>query len=208
MADLHNLLEEVREDYEDEEIREEEEQETILASSSAQADGSQDWEDGDREELEVPAALAELQQKQLNLDLDQGSDAEGEEQILAADEQEIPKEDESHYYSRLKKLWQQEVACPELLPLDESMVTEVIEEIQRREDTIAQLSEQSGDMEALLGSVLKVDSDRAKFMLSDLLRTRLSKIQEHPLHMRDLVDRMSEQEVSLFVYLPVSFDVF
>lgn len=195
MADLHNLLEEV-ENYDDEEggLQEDDEQETILPSGTQDGGLSQDWGDDDREKLDVPAAMAEFEQKKLNPDLDKESDGEGDE-LLEDDEQNIPKEDETHYYSRLKKLWQQEVACPELLPLDEAMISEVTEELERREDTIAQLAEQPGDVEALLGSVLKVDSDRAKFMLSDLLRTRLSKIQEHPLHMRGLVDRMSDSEV-------------
>lgn len=191
MADLHNLLEEVA-DYDEVPHEEEAEQETILASYSQGE--SQAWDDDNREELAVPAALKEFEQKKLNPELNVESDTE---EVLLEGDLEVPKEDESHYYSRLKKLWQQELACPELLPLDDELVSEVTKELQRREDTVAQLSEQSGDMEALLGSVLKVDADRAKFMLSDLLRTRLWKIQEHPLHMTQLTDRMTDHEVSL-----------
>ena len=47
------------------------------------------------------------------------------------------------------------------------------------------------------GELMFVKHALARFMLSDLLRTRLWKIQEHPLHMLDMVDRLSGNEVSL-----------
>lgn len=177
MADLHNLLDKVNDALDDNEEEE-------LESEEQPTQEVEDW--NHCEELELPAALEEFEQKKLL-----HNDNE-EEDVLEEEEEDAS---ETHCYVKLKRLWQQELACPELLPLDEETIQEVSEELEQREQAVAELAEQAGDMEALLGSVLKVDTDRAKFMLSDLLRTRLWKIQEHPLHMRDLVDRMSESEV-------------
>ena len=198
MADLHNLLDEVDDAlYHDDDDDEQDGDEGPDVLADQQQPPSQDWDDN-REELDVPAALEELAQKQLHpeLDFDDEQSHVGDDELFDDDaETGREKEDEGHHYSRLKRWWQQELACPELLPLEEDMVKEVTEELERREETIAALSEKNGDIESLLGSVLKVDMDRAKFMLNDLMRTRLTKIQEFPVHMIDLVDRMSEQEV-------------
>ena len=43
-----------------------------------------------------------------------------------------------------------------------------------------------------------MESDRVRFLLADLTRTRLAKIENHALHNRDLVDRMSAEEVEYF----------
>jgi predicted metalloprotease with PDZ domain len=42
----------------------------------------------------------------------------------------------------------------------------------------------------------QLDVDRVKFVLSDYLTDRLSKIEAHPLYLREQVDRMSEGEVA------------
>lgn len=197
MADLHNLLDQIEDFDEDAPHGEDDEEQETIVASGTQA-GSQDWDDGEREELEIPDALKEFEQKKLNPDLEQDSDAEEE---ALEDVQAVQKESASLCYSRLKKLWLQEIACPELLPLDEEMINEATVELQIREESLEQLSEEEGDLTSLLESVRKVDMDRAKFILNDLFRIRLSKIQEHPLHMRNLVDRMSENEVRFTVVL-------
>ena len=155
----------------------------------------EEWDDEDREHLDLPVALKEVELNKFSPgdDLDVAAD----EDVAVDGDKEVVMEAEC--YSKLKRLWQQELACPELLPLDEETLKEITEELESREQAIAELGEQSGDIETLLGSVLKVDTDRARFMLSDLLRARIWKIQQHPMHMRDLIGRMSDAEVSQVV---------
>ena len=186
MADLHNLLDEVDDALE-------EEQQPIVAFNENEDGEDEAWDDGDREQLDLPAALEEVEQQKIHGNYDEDVDKEEELDVELDDEKGL--EIEAECYSRLKRLWQQELACPELLPLDEETLRDITEELENREQAIDGLGEQSGDIECLLGSVLKVDADRARFMLSDLLRARLWKIQQHPLHMRDLIDRMSDAEV-------------
>lgn len=187
MADLHNLLDEVDDALE-------EEQQPVVALDASEREEEEAWDDGDREQLDLPAALEEVEQQTIHGHFDEDVDKQEELDVEFDDEKRL--QIEAECYSRLKRLWQQELACPELLPLDDDTLREITDELEKREQTIDDLGEQSGDIECLLGSVLKVDADRARFMLSDLLRARLWKIQQHPLHMRDLIDRMSEAEVS------------
>ncbi|CAB9527014.1 GINS protein SLD5 [Seminavis robusta] len=188
MADLSNLLDEV-DDALGEEEDEVEVPNTQIASYEDNEDSDDNDDNADREHVELPAALEEFEQQQQGYGSEQEKHDEADQDLV-----ELETNENHHYYVKLKRLWQQELACPELLPLDEELVEAISDQIERQQAVIDDMGEEPGDIEALLGSVLKVDCDRAQFMLSDLLRMRLWKIQEHPLHMRDLVDRMSESE--------------
>ena len=108
-------------------------------------------------------------------------------------------------YAALKTLWAQELLCPELLPRDNVTLDSQLELLRNQEDTIEELQERvasgdaSGSTDPLLASlaagIYKMESDRVRFLLADLTRTRLAKIENHALHNRDLVDRMSADEV-------------
>ena len=104
-----------------------------------------------------------------------------------------------------KTLWAQELLCPELLPRDNVTLDSQLELLRNQEDTIEELQERvaSGDasdstdplLASLAAGIYKMESDRVRFLLADLTRTRLAKIENHALHNRDLVDRMSTDEV-------------
>lgn len=111
-------------------------------------------------------------------------------------------------YEQLKGLWTSELACPELLPHDADTVLNV-EELTKQEDVIEdllQLSKEqrqssreggaSGEIASLVAQISKMDLDRTRFMLVDLARTRMAKIENHALHNRTLLDRMTEEERS------------
>lgn len=123
-------------------------------------------------------------------------------------------------YEQLKGLWTSELACPELLPSDAETIGIMVEEITKKEEDIEELltasrqqkqqrnqrgggqsagGEISGELASLVAQITKMDMDRTRFMLVDLARTRMAKIENHALHNRTLLDRMTEEEVS-FVF--------
>ncbi|KAL7531446.1 hypothetical protein ACHAXR_004046 [Thalassiosira sp. AJA248-18] len=109
-------------------------------------------------------------------------------------------------YEQLKALWTSELACPELLPHDAETVVQMVDELDKKEDVIdallqrsrsqRQSREASGELASLVAQITKMDSDRTRFMLVDLARTRMAKIENHALHNRTLLDRMTEEETS------------
>jgi hypothetical protein len=170
MADLYHLLDEV-------ETQEPEE--------------SQDWEQQDREYLQVPPELQDAAQKRFEptpmderVDLDDFLQSESE--VL---------------YNKLQSLWSQEINAPEILSYDSETVEGLTNALRQQEELIDNGEVDTGNtnVDALTESILKVDADRAKFLLSDLLKMRLQKIEEYPLHMRENGDRLSEKEVSVCV---------
>ncbi len=55
----------------------------------------------------------------------------------------------------------------------------------------------TGELASLMAQITKMDLDRTRFMLVDLARVRMAKIENHALHNKTLVDRMTEEEVSV-----------
>jgi len=111
-------------------------------------------------------------------------------------------------YEQLKGLWTSELQCPELLPHDADTVLSV-EELMKQEEVVENLLQRSkqqrqlasregrasGEMASLAAQITKMDLDRTRFMLVDLARTRMAKIENHALHNRTLLDRLTEDEV-------------
>jgi len=175
MADLNNLLGDLHSD----------EEETPLATAEND-DEPWDRNDDDRERLDLPPALAEAERKQYQT----------VEKETAEEEEEVLEEDAD--YAQLKRLWKQENA-PELMPQDAETTGLFLELLEGQEETIDKLSESRMELAPLMASIYKMDADRVRFMLTDLTRTRLDKLEAHPLYMRDMVDRMSENEVCFFI---------
>ena len=115
----------------------------------------------------------------------------------AEEEEEEDGLEEDPDYAQLKRLWKQEMNTPELMPHDAETIGLHLELLEGQEETIEKLSISSLDpaLAPLLESIYKQDADRVRFMLTDLTRTRLDKLEAHPLYMRTMVDRMSENEV-------------
>lgn len=123
-------------------------------------------------------------------------------------------------YEQLKALWISELACPELLPHDAETIVQNVNDLTEKEEFVDVLHQRSrmhstagggsggggpssrgeqqgvsGELASLVAQITKMDVDRTRFMLVDLARTRMAKIENHALHNRTLVDRMSEEEV-------------
>jgi GINS complex subunit 4 len=176
MADLYNLLDELDE-RQDEDVKGRESMETAATEQMM----SEDWEDA--EQVDVPAALQEASQgflKKPNM----------------LDNEEGALQEENEVYQRLERNWLQERTCPELLQYDQELVEDYKIKFEDHQEWIDQLETSGESVDALLGTVAQVDLDRAKFVLSDWLTSRLVKIEAHPLHIREKVDHMSEAEVA------------
>jgi hypothetical protein len=182
MADLHNLLGDL------------DQEETYAQHQDDTVENDEDLiDDNDSNNLahgrpEVPAALREA----LRLKFAAPSQEEFEDAV------EDAKEDAD--YATLKRLWSQEINCPELLPHDKETMSLLSELLESQEDSIDKLrsnASNSGDsnMSSLVASIYQMDAARVRFMMTDLGRTRLSKIERHVFHLRDHVVLMSPEEV-------------
>ena len=209
MADLNNLLGEL-----------DDRDEPYLSDGPGGADelsgddggGYAGDSDGGRR-AELPAALAEAERIKATAALRRDEDGPGYGDGDAAGPGAGTRpgdgtdEGADAEYERLKSLWSQEVMCPELLPNDPDTVALHAELLQGQEDTIEELKERAAAglgigggadepmLASLAASIYKMEADRVRFLLADLTRTRLAKIENHALYNRELVDRMSDEEV-------------
>jgi len=181
MADLYNLLDEI-----------DEPQEQPFQQQDDELSDTEEQLPRDREQVELPALdkpLTHIADEDERVDLENLAT----EKSLA----DLP-------YTKLQHLWTQEIHSPELLPYDDETIRGMTEAVQQQEDDMEHTLQQTtdttassadGNMNALVQSIKKIDTNRVKFLLADTLRARLQKLEEHPLHNRTLVDRMSENEV-------------
>jgi len=155
----------------------------------------------------VPSALAAAAARRRQLGGNDGDDGDDDDD----EDDDDGDGDGRNYnpdYETLKALWTSEMACPELLPHDAETVLQIVEELSGKEEVIDELLQRSrrqgqqhqsreatGELASLMAQITKMDSDRTRFMLVDLARTRMAKIENHALHNRTLVDRMTEEEV-------------
>ena len=126
-------------------------------------------------------------------------------------------------FQRLKLAWKQELACPELLPYDHEVIDYFMELLATQEDVIDNVqqggvlslsntntnsagivrnTEANQMLTSLSVNILKMEVDRIRFILADLSRTRIQKIEKYALHSRTLLDRMSDEEVRLRLFPP------
>lgn len=145
-----------------------------------------------------------------NTDKSRGNDGFDEDGIDDDDEWREYNPD----YEQLKALWTSELACPELLPHDAETILQNINNLIEKEELVDVLHQRSrmhasatgptsrgepqgvsGELASLVAQITKMDLDRTRFMLVDLTRTRMAKIENHALHNRTLIDRMTEDEV-------------
>ena len=184
MADLDNLLDEINNDVPDYEEED---------------DASQPYDVPPQDRpmrASIPAALTAAAAERDSVEYKQ-QEEEGESHLPDPE------------YEQLKSLWAQEMACPELMPADAETVSLHVDLLEGQEETIEHLlqmskasqsksssSEASGELASLMAQITKMDLDRTRFMLVDLARTRMAKIENHALHNKTLVHRMTEEEVS------------
>lgn len=194
MADLGNLLDEINND--DESIGNEDQ--------IYEGEDDLDYYDNQRSSS-IPTALAAAAAQRRKLDDETsitgpmgGGDADGDEGGRVHDPD----------YEQLKSLWKNEIASPELMPSDNEIVSVHVDVLEGQEETVDDLFQRSkqqrqsrdvgasGELASLVAQITKMDLDRTRFMLVDLARTRMAKIENHALHNKTMVDRMTEEEVS------------
>lgn len=219
MADLYNLLgdgvpQEPEEDSEGEGDG--------LTISQGEGDGD-DWDSSQRDDQDLPAALQEAAKKKrgrqststaktaaeteyLSNDSSFGWADETSSDLLSSKEAQLS----DLAYTKLKHWWIQELHSPEIQPYDDDLLNEIFKSLEEREEYIDAYAGASdyedntiatgnANMDAMLASLLRIDSERAKFLVSDILKLRLHKIESHPTHhvqQDDLKRRMSQNEVS------------
>jgi hypothetical protein len=101
-------------------------------------------------------------------------------------------------YTQLYSFWRQETQSPELLPFPTDLVDRIKEGIiATATDDADPIHTGNQGLDALLTSLVTIDTDRVTFLLADLLKRRLQKIEAHPLsYMETQQDSMSPDEVS------------
>jgi hypothetical protein len=180
MADLNNLLDEINTASDEEEVSQ-----TYNTPLDAPPIRST-----------IPAALTAAADQRDALKPQRADDDDEEQETHLPDPE----------YEHLKSLWLQELASPELLPADSETVSLHVDLLDGQEETIDHLLEQSkeskgggseatGELASLMAQITKMDLDRTRYMLVDLARTRMAKIENYALHNKSLVDRMTEEEV-------------
>mmetsp|Transcript_14774 Transcript_14774/g.32105 ORF Transcript_14774/g.32105 Transcript_14774/m.32105 type:complete len:323 (+) Transcript_14774:148-1116(+) len=215
MADLDNLLDDINND--DGSFTDDDQQQMPSNYGGESEDDDDNLERPERASS-VPTALAAAAATRRQLEENDGfgagdDEASGAQGRDGMDDGDIDGDDEDgdgrHFnpdYEQLKALWTSELACPELLPHDAETVVQNVDELEKKEEIIDELlqrskqqrqsREASGELASLVAQITKMDSDRTRFMLVDLARTRMAKIENHALHNRTLVDRMTEEERS------------
>lgn len=118
----------------------------------------------------------------------------------------VDQQPEDAEYEQLKRWWTQELASPgDLMPYDADIIDMHVELLQGQEDIIeslledGQIDEETSLHVALEVSVYRMEMDRLRYLLADLARIRLAKIERFALHMRtssDMIERMSDTERS------------
>ena len=185
MADLYHLLDELDEQADDD-VAIKDSDRRLTASTVATAE-SEEW-DSPGEKLHVPLALQEAQNKQ-------HKDEDYNDNDIDIDMEEETQHVENEICKRLHRHWTQERNCPELLEYDSSLVEELKEQFEERQEWIDRLEGSSESVDALMATLAQLDLDRSKFVLSDWLSRRLDKLEAHPLYMREKVDHMSDAEL-------------
>lgn len=98
-------------------------------------------------------------------------------------------------YGKVHQQWLQERHCPELLKYDEEVVQQIQAQFEDRQRQTDDLVDSQEPVDVLMANLAQQDLDRAKFVLSDWLTNRLHKIESHPLHMREKIEQMSQNEI-------------
>ena len=123
------------------------------------------------------------------------------------DQEEAPEDAE---FEQLKRWWTQELASPgDLMPYDSDIIDMHLELLQGQEDIIDRLLENSNVDEAgsanvaLEVSLYRMEIDRLRYILADLTRTRIAKIERYALHMRTTPEEMNRASEGERQYLQI-----
>ncbi|KAJ0399344.1 hypothetical protein P43SY_001533 [Pythium insidiosum] len=102
---------------------------------------------------------------------------------------------------RMKTLWINEANAPEVLPFDDEMVTEMLDQLKNQQEYVDSVAEDRATLNeerAFVNKLYQMEIDRLKFVLSSYLRTRLRKIERFAPHILSdpmLTQRLSQKEI-------------
>ena len=198
MADLFNLLEELDRPQQQPDIEnehEEDDTDAIIGIPPDDHDNHDNYDHGLAVEASVPPILnvpevspAQQQQQQQQhrhdrLDLDALLDQ--------TNESDDAKSLQQMAYQQLKTWWMQEVHAPELMPFQSDLLDSWMQHLQDTEDAEDKTDDTRHSnnkptsqvaLEAILKGIRHVDRQRVKFIVSNLLATRLQKLQKFHLY--------------------------
>ncbi|TDH70201.1 hypothetical protein CCR75_002224 [Bremia lactucae] len=98
---------------------------------------------------------------------------------------------------RMRTLWVNEMNAPEILPYDEEMVTEMLEQIRNQQEYVDSVYEdrtQRTEEKSFVNKLYQMEIDRLRYMVTSYLRTRLHKIEEFAFYI--LKDSVQTQRLS------------
>jgi hypothetical protein len=111
-------------------------------------------------------------------------------------------------YTRLYHSWVQECHAPELLPFQYDVIQQIRDGLSRYEEFMEEAMTMNDgnttltnneNLNALVHSLLRIDVDRVKFLVSDLLRRRIQKLTLHPQHYVRLLHDSTENNAPVHV---------
>lgn len=99
--------------------------------------------------------------------------------------------------TKLTQWFKQEQKCPDLLPYDSNTLQALVEQLEHNTTTSTTTTGGvNANLQAILASIHNVDQERIQYLVANLLRLRLEKIERHALYLRKHTDLMSPAEVS------------
>mmetsp|Transcript_34698 Transcript_34698/g.81822 ORF Transcript_34698/g.81822 Transcript_34698/m.81822 type:complete len:289 (+) Transcript_34698:40-906(+) len=202
MADLYNLLNELEENEVYDDAKQDSRRLTAETAVTERLsdDDHEEHHDRNTPTPQVPAALLEHGETDNDFYFEKASTdslcREGldfHDVLDKADQEQciIPNE----VYGKLHQQWLQERHCPELLKYDQGVVQQLQAQFEDRQRQTDDLVDSQEPVDVLMSNLAQQDLDRAKFVLSDWLTSRLHKIESHPLHMREKIEQMSQNEI-------------
>ncbi|KAG6599762.1 DNA replication complex GINS protein SLD5 [Phytophthora cinnamomi] len=98
----------------------------------------------------------------------------------------------------MRALWVNELNAPEILPYNEEMVTEMLEQVRNQQEYVDSVYEDRAQLteeKSFVNKLYQMEIDRLRYMVSSYLRTRLRKIEKFAVHI--LSDPVRTQRLSL-----------
>ncbi|CAN0105607.1 unnamed protein product, partial [Ascophyllum nodosum] len=95
-----------------------------------------------------------------------------------------------------RSAWRNEVSAPELLTLDDSLVEDLMQQVENQQEIVDDA--RGSPEEAFSASLYQMELDRLRYSLSKYLRTRLRKVERDALHVlasgEEMEGRLSDRE--------------
>ncbi|CEG44013.1 hypothetical protein L915_10086 [Plasmopara halstedii] len=124
----------------------------------------------------------------------------GKDYMETSSQPEFDQENLNEDVQRMRILWVNELNAPEILPYDDEMVTEMVEQIRNQQEYVDSVNEdraQRTEETSFVNKLYQMEIDRLRYIVSSYLRTRLRKIENFVFHIledEELIQRLSVKE--------------